>query len=157
MGDWIDDIRRLGELRNEGFLTDDEYIKEKNLILAESQNSPQPVKTGPQSISEPSEVPIEKKRFKWTRGNEVFLILFTLVYAMIGPFLEWYYQTYPSERETRISASDVFEVPYPEDSILGLAMWLDLLFGGLFGFLFGVILVGIWNRVKNIIIKNASR
>ena len=40
MGDWIDDIRRLGELRNEGILTDDEYIKEKNLILTESQSNP---------------------------------------------------------------------------------------------------------------------
>ena len=149
MGDWIDDIRRLGELRNEGILTDDEYIKEKNLILTESQSNPELVKTSPQSISKPSEVPIGKKRVRWTSGNEVFLILCTLVFAICGPFLEWYYQTYPSERETRISASDVFEVPYPEDSILGLAMSLDLLFGGLFGFLFGVILVGIWRKLRN--------
>ena len=153
MGDWIDDIRRLGELRNEGILTDDEYIKEKNLILTESQSNPELVKSSPQSISKPSEVPIGKKRVRWTTGNKIFLILCSSIGGISQPFLIWEereYPAYPSDYEPRLVWSEVvFGMKYPEDSIWGGALLVDFFFGGIFYLAVGSILVSIWRKLRN--------
>ena len=153
MGDWIDDIRRLGELRNEGVLTDDEYIKEKNLILTESQSNPELVKSTPQSISKPSEVPIGKKRVRWTPGNKIFLILCSSIGGISQPFMVWFrreYPAYPSDYEPRLNLSEDFlGVYYPEDSIWGGALLIDFFSGAIFYLAVGSILVFIWRKLRN--------
>ena len=153
MEDWISNIRRLGELQKEGILSDEEFVKEKNLILAESQTKPQftnnnqakknQVISAPKSNDGSNLTELEKKL------SNLFISIWTLLNAVSGPLGEWLNREGTSEYKPYLSTAETFfGYDYPEDSIWGSALVLDLLFGGLLGLVSGLILVKLYKAAR---------
>ena len=150
MADWMEELERLAELRDKGLITDEEYEAERAKIV------PSPASTFSEQKQEPdikSESPpsrlTENKRVKWTKLNKVFLIIWSSLYAVVGPFLEWYSREYPQYSKPRLTFADVFDTDYSEDSIWGGALLVDFFFGGIFYLAVGSILVSIWRKLRN--------
>ena len=150
MADWMDELERLSELRDKGLITEDEYEAERAKIVPSATSTLSEEKQEPDIKSEsPPSRPTENKRVKWTKLNKVFLIIWSSLYAVGGPFLEWYSREYPQYSKPRLTFADVFDTDYSEDSIWGEALLVDAFFGALFGLVFGLILVKIWHGFRD--------
>ena len=161
MADWMEELERLGELRNKSYISDEEFEAERKLLLPSEkgltdgkreQRSPSKLQTRKQSeIKSSLSVSISQS----TNFDKFFLCVWTLLSAGSGPFLEALRREYPSEYEARISASEAFfgfgyPSGWPDDSIWCSALFLDVLFGGVIGFLIGLIVLKMlkWSIAK---------
>ena len=141
----MEELERLGELRDKGLLTEEQFDEQRNKLL------PLPVKPFSEE-KEAAEAPAQVSSKQppspgWPKPQKLALGIFTFLSAIAGPVQERLNRENFIEYKTRLSTSEAFfGFDYPEDSMRGWALPLDILFDGLVGFLLGVIFLKLWNR-----------